>query len=386
MTAFDSAQISTPPGDRCRRALSPTDFAPVSLAARVGLWLILCLALLCLGGCAGPKFRLGTLPYPGIPVLHKVADPEKLGQHRYQSLIGLLDKEQERGIIYTREAGFIDVAHLRHTIDWTRAIGRQIAPAIADEAEELAFDGAFYTRVHLRFDYPPGWEALAPEQKRQLGRDLAILMAQQIAYALGTWHEIITWWGFSRVPFFPERRSAFTYDDGISHLIGLEIAGGVLREGGDDYGAAVTAAINEELARLGAVPPNVTRQAVQAVEGWWWNGGPLKRHVETGYGGQAIHPMRVPGFGDSGAGATFKLPSIADIDSHGLDLSGFYVLELEPKLSLWRRQIRPMLPWRPQRLVPERDIPPLMEVIRWEMRRTISPTVDVVEPRPPAGE
>lgn len=349
--------------------------------------ILLGLALLCASGCSGPKLRLGTLPYPGIPILHKVVDPEKLGQHRYQSYIGLLDKEQERGIIYTRRAGFIDIAHLRHTIDWTRAVALEIAPAIATEVPGVTFDGAFYTRVHLRFHYPPGWDELPADQRRELKRDVIILIAQRTAYALGAWHEIITWWGWSRVPLFPERRSSFTYDDTISHLVGMEIARHVLSEGEGSYNQAVTTAVNESLDRLDPVPPDVTRKAIQAVEGWWWNGGPLKRHLQTGYNGEIIHPMLVPAFASAdGDAEAYTLPTLADIDSHGLDLGGFYELELEPKISLWRREIRPILPWRPERLVPERDIPPLVEVVRWEMRREISPTVDFIEEQRPAGE
>src|SRR5690606_38835132 len=249
-------------------------------------------------GCNGPgqpTFRVGALPFHGL-MLHARADPERLGHHRYRSPTQFGDGEVGRGIIYTQKAGFVDVAHIRDTADWARYIADRVAPALREGASGIALGGSDHTRVHMRFEYPPGWWELPAAAREELIRELAIRCGQEGAYALTTWHELITWYDYGIIPLVSERPSAFTYDDVISHVIGLEVVGRALRDGEADYNAAMTRAMDEVIAELGPASPEQTRQAVLAVQGWWWKRGQaLKRHLDTGLDDGEVMPMGIEG-------------------------------------------------------------------------------------------
>src|SRR5262249_12707791 len=93
-----------------------------------GVWGIVGAALaaaMLTGGVADehtPRWRLGALPFPGPLSLYAAADATDLGMHRYTSWWERPFEEGEgaRGIMYTCRAGFLDLAHLRDAVDWTR--------------------------------------------------------------------------------------------------------------------------------------------------------------------------------------------------------------------------------------------------------------------------
>ena len=241
------------------------------------------LALLLLGGCSGsgatPRHRIGALPFPGTFTLYRAADPNDLGPHRYARTPRFFQPdERESGIIYTTRAGFLDVAHLRLTIDWTHYYARRVRAAIDARFERFALPALDGETFHVTLNYPDDWHDLDDAQRSALADELALRCGQRLAYQMMTWHELITWFGHRRVLLIDESPSAFTYDDGMSHAIGLRVAERALR-GSPDRGngavadgsrapidwrngdAAVTAALRAELADLGAVSQAQTDRA-----------------------------------------------------------------------------------------------------------------------------
>src|SRR5205085_1535201 len=104
--------------------------------------LVLLLLLLTLDtGCGGtppPHGRMGGLPFPGPWTLYGAANPERLGHHRYdQGLIPLPPYETDRGLVYTCKAGFLDLAHTRTAIDWTRYFADHVRAALKDKEKSL---------------------------------------------------------------------------------------------------------------------------------------------------------------------------------------------------------------------------------------------------------
>src|SRR5690349_16968818 len=106
---------------------------------RDGRILVVALALLlavptlvgCAGPADGPRDRLGALPFPGFFTLYSVADPARLGEHRYERTPRIFrPDETERGIIYTARAGFLDIAHVRITIDEVRFCAGRVRVAL----------------------------------------------------------------------------------------------------------------------------------------------------------------------------------------------------------------------------------------------------------------
>ena len=349
----------------------------------------LALALLLLGlvGCNAPgqpTLRMGALPFPGQG-LYTVADPADLGHHRYWTPFQFADGEVGRGIVYTEKAGFVDVAHVRDTADWTRYFADRIRPALAAGRTTLVVGGPDRSKLHLRFDYPPGWDDLAGSERRRVLDDVSLRAAQETAYAVASWHELITWYDYGVLPGVSERHSAFAYDDVMSHVLGLEVARRAIagvRAGEDDYNSCVTAALVQVLREQGASTPEQTKAATRAVRGdWWVDGVALKRHADLGLDDGRVVPMLVSA--GPGTPEEFALPRVADAASAGLDLSGFFSLEIEPRLKVYRRLLRGRLDGEPVRIVPARDIPRLMQTVQQEMRDEFGPLVNTVGPTPP---
>src|SRR6185295_8360402 len=66
-----------------------------------------------------PRDRIGSLPFPGAFTLYHASDPNFLGHHCYEHS-AVLAADEANGIVYTTRAGFIDLAHVRITIDTVR--------------------------------------------------------------------------------------------------------------------------------------------------------------------------------------------------------------------------------------------------------------------------
>lgn len=336
-------------------------------AARV---LSAALALVFVSGCAGPsapRGRLGSLPYPGLLTFYVALDPAALGRHRYEAFPPSWG-ERGLGLIYCRRAGFIDISHVRWTIDWTRYLALRARDALRRGDRTLTMDGPDHGTLRLTFDPPPDLDAATHDA-------LAITIGQRAAYDLGLWHEVISWHGYRSSGVWQEDRSAFTWDDLTAHLVGMEVAGRALAiefAAGSAADAAafdrdVTADLNRELADLGAVPPAETTAAARLVEGEWWRGSdPLKRFFDTGLSGAPVRPWLVSGvatFPEQPPWA-YTLPSLLDV--HGRDLSWSFAMEMEPHIRE-TADVLADLPDRPRWIRFDRDLPPLIAAVRRRM-------------------
>src|SRR5262245_17365441 len=160
-----------------------------------------------------------------------------------------MSADEADGIVYTRRAGFIDLAHVRITIDTVRYCTEQIRAAQArgeSSVTLMTLEGSAF-RVQ--------WEDAG-----DLHDELSLRLGQRVAYLMMTWHEVLTWFGYRTVSWIDESPSAFTWDDTMSHVIGLEVAGEVLRDGdsGRSFNDAVTVALRAKLKEVGIVAPPET--------------------------------------------------------------------------------------------------------------------------------
>ncbi len=109
------------------------------------------------------------------------------------------------------------------------------------------------------------------------GRDgeVAITLAQWAAFQISVWHEIVTWWSFESIKGFSEKVSAFSLEDLYSNAVGLRMAGGILRSqhvlSRQEWDSQMDAWIAVTLQRLGALPTDLGRRAMKAVDGRWWD-------------------------------------------------------------------------------------------------------------------
>jgi hypothetical protein len=323
-------------------------------------------------GCSGPekpRTRIGSLPFPGPFTLFHAVDPAALGRHSSEDTFFGGGDEEDRGTIYTCRAGFLDICHIRNIIDRTRYYALRLDEALArgDSFLTLPTTGPDKFRVTL--------EPLPPVASR---RDAAIDLALQLAWIDSCWHEIITWYGYKSTVIVPESQSAFTYDDTMSHVVGLAVAGRVLRESADwEFDDAVTRALDDELSRLGAVSVDECMRAIDLVHGEWWRGGTsIKRHVDLGFDDGVIEPWLVPAFAPCGdvAPAVYRLPPVARLarsstfDERSMSMNDGVAtarmdVSITPRLFEWPT-IRGLLIDRPTEVLPQRHFPKLMEAIR----------------------
>lgn len=218
------------------------------------------------GGCQSvhqkPPTRLGSLPFPGVTSLFAAAEPERLAPHYYRPrYMRLLEAEGDRGIVYTKQAGFVDISHAREAMDWTRYVAVQLANApVYEDRRTVAFS---FENVQVTVTTAAG-----------LSDDERIDVAAGVVYRLLVWHEVSTWLGYSMVPFVSERRSAFTPDDLTAHAIGVRVAKEVLREGPDlaMYEQRTGEALERAIARLEPMEADALGAFCGTLEGVWWSG------------------------------------------------------------------------------------------------------------------
>lgn len=264
--------------------------------------LLLIVSVTCTG-CTfgGPKTRLGSLPFPAALSLWDAADPSDLGEHIHEAgtFEGLA--ESSRGTVYTCKAGFVDVAHLRESADWTKFAYDEVLDALRQGKPYATFEDHYRAEYRIALNVPEVWSRYSADARRSEEERAARVAAQRIAYLAMTWHEVATWFGERIIPFIPEDRSSFTYDDTIAHIIGVRLGGEALgmvtRKEAPDFDQAMTIALNREMTRLGALSTEETYDAALAVEGKWWEGEDCtKRQLATGLDEGFMTPWIIHGF------------------------------------------------------------------------------------------
>jgi hypothetical protein len=217
--------------------------------------------------CAfGQDLRAEVGPVP-VPLYRNknIRGPEDVGPHGYDK--GELTREHN-GLVYTCRGGFIDIAHVRDNADRTLWLALEIARALpGGVALDLPEEGT--ARRVVVAPLPDGLLA-------QHGRwPVAAALASWADHQLGTWHEVVTWYGWQSTPGFSERLSAFSPEDIYSNILGANLAAGIVVDldmrSREQYDQAVQAWLHEALRRLGAVPEAQARAAMAAVDGRWWD-------------------------------------------------------------------------------------------------------------------
>jgi hypothetical protein len=92
---------------------------------------------------------------------------------------------------------------------------------------------------------------------------------------MSIWHEIVTWYGWSATGVFSEKASSFSPEDLYSNLLGIKIAGGVIRTGTARTDQLFNESMGEWMGvvfeRLHAVPTEAGKSAAEYVDQIWWD-------------------------------------------------------------------------------------------------------------------
>jgi Protein of unknown function (DUF4056) len=329
-------------------------------------------------GCASvpmPRPRLGSIPYPGVLNLFELCDPRVLGEHQYEMFVGP-GNEVEHCVMYTCKAGFLDISHIRDTVDLARYTEIRLERELLAGHTRFLLPTGGPSTLHVTLAYPVFWEAFDRREKARTAHELSIVMAERLAFLMGTWHEVLQWMGYRSSGVFAEDRSAFTYDDTMSHMVGVMVAGVALRDAGHGYDRAVTVAMRKVIDDLGAVPIAEASDAIGLVEGKWWrDGDPLKRYLDVGLDGDTIEPWLVSGLNACAPmrPPSYSLPSMTNVA--GRNFANFYAVAIEPGIgeASWLKRV---FGYQPALLDVKTDLPRVMAGIRKEMAATLGPNLD----------
>ncbi|MBS0191529.1 MAG: DUF4056 domain-containing protein [Phycisphaerales bacterium] len=327
-----------------------------------------------------PRDRLGSIPFPGVFTLYATADPNNLGQHRYEAWWDKLGQpaETSRGIMYTCRAGFIDLSHIRDSIDWTRFLCNRSRQALQSFGSGGSTPGFSFTLSDARYEIelhePDWWSRLSPAQREHLVAEASIVLGQRLAVIAATWHEIGTWFGQQTIPGVSEQNSAFTWDDATSHIIAAIVAGRALRSD-EPFDLAVTRELSIALEDLEVVDADCQARAVQMVYERWWKGGvAIRRDFETGLV-TPKHPWTVPDLDCCPRSSPLPLtvPSLQNVD--GYDLSSLLSFQIYPARSILRSALR-CDPDCPPCIRGEPDLLTAIETVRSQVLDRFGPDAD----------
>jgi hypothetical protein len=245
--------------------------------------------------------RLAFLPILGYRLVN-LKTIDEIGLHHYDSGVftlgseGHLVDEERNGLVFTCGGGFIDTAHVRDYADWTIYFASRLFERLASGTTiELPTEGGERRVVLERMD---------PELLlRQDPVSLTIAIAQWLAFQLSIWHEIATWYGWSAVPGYPEKLSAFSPEDLYSNLLGTKIAVAAAFERAARsetlYDRSVDAWLRAVVDFLGPASKETAIEAMRSLEGVWWSPAArlpdpsvvLRRNLSIG---ETITPWLVP--------------------------------------------------------------------------------------------
>jgi hypothetical protein len=245
--------------------------------------------------------RLAFLPILGYRLVN-LKTIDEIGLHHYDSGVftlgseGHLVDEERNGLVFTCGGGFIDTAHVRDYADWTIYFASRLFERLASGTTiELPTEGGERRVVLERMD---------PELLlRQDPVSLTIAIAQWLAFQLSIWHEIATWYGWSAVPGYPEKLSAFSPEDLYSNLLGTKIAAAAAFERAARsetlYDRSVDAWLRAVVDFLGPASKETAIEAMRSLEGVWWSPAArlpdpsvvLRRSLSIG---ETITPWLVP--------------------------------------------------------------------------------------------
>lgn len=227
-----------------------------------------------------PKMRIGRLPFPFGPFKVIYSDYPKLSKHGY-------DKAQEKlaGIIYLKDFGFVDLAHIRNTIDLTYMSYKQVRESLENKHSKVVLAGAEPSVFVLDLDYDSTWSQISREVKDKRVDELSVVLGGKLGLVIASWHEVLTSFGYTAT-LFPEFQSSFSFDDQNSHVLGAYVATRALtlmQSNSLSFDENVTLQLAEVLQEFNASSRADTVNVHNSVRSKWWvKNKILKRHVHIG--------------------------------------------------------------------------------------------------------
>jgi len=320
-----------------------------------------------------PHNRAGT--YPSPTVLTHFQDPFRLGSHHYE-----FNLSEKNGIVYTCKAGHIDIYHVREAADWTAFLAAKTFKHLSKDDTEFSFRLKEGSICFVRLTYPKFWAKMTQECKENAAYNISVGLGEYFSYIAGTWHEIVTWYGYKSGGIYPEFPSAFSWEDSFSNILGCHIGASALQDSEHTYDEAMTSALNSELEKLEVQPHEVARLAAESVEGIWFSGhlpgfvDMKKRNFDIGIDNGFVTPSIVPDICEcKGAKPQpYRVPTLDCLSAYGLSMK----FEIKPRE--WEKDkilsiIYPDKETRGNCIEPVKDFATIMNHIKKEAEKRYGP-------------
>ncbi|UKA12130.1 DUF4056 domain-containing protein [Photobacterium damselae] len=219
------------------------------------------------------KAEVGGVPVPFFSI-GNILGIEDLGSHVYNdgsqgvssSLLGM--GKETNGIVYTQKGGFIDIAHVRDTADFTFYLYQEIHSKLGSGTSIVLTPELRSRHVYLPKKDTHG---LTAQERQQISVELAGLMA----FRLAQWHEIAQWFGLESVGGFSELASAFSPEDLYSNMLGAKVAMNILQQqpsiSKQTFSQIFTQNLKAKLIALDIVSADKAKQKMASLDGQWWD-------------------------------------------------------------------------------------------------------------------
>ncbi len=315
-----------------------------------------------------PQARLAS--YASSTIATNFLSGGYLGQHSYRP-----NESEKNGIVYTCKAGHIDIAHVRKIIDWTAFLAAKTFDNMMKNKTKFKFKSKTPSLYFVKLDYPEYWKVLPDKQKEKIAYYISARLGQYLAYTESIWHEILTWFGYKCIGFYPEFQSAFSWEDTFSNVLGSHIAVMALQDTEHEFDKAVTLALDRELKRLGIQSSHTAKRAAEQVRGLWFSGDLFfidikKRNLDIGLDDGFITPCIIayPAECEGAAAQAYPVPNLAFLTKYGFSVR----FEIEPRE--WEKNrilsiVYPKAKDRRKRLEPVIHFAPIMDYIKKEAVR-----------------
>jgi hypothetical protein len=287
----------------------------------------LILGMISFAGCSvngGPRMRMGSYPASSLPT--KFMDANGLGSHSYGN--GLFE---HNGLVYTARGGHIDIAHLRIAADNTRNLSNKAKTHLLNSDTDFYFKlNVEPSQYHVTLVYPAYWKNLPEKYREKIAGKLSPELGQYFTYTMTTWHEVLTWFGFKCLFFLPEKKSAFSWEDIYSNLLGTRLGALALADKEHEYNEAMTILLNREMQELQIQPRATAIRAAKEMKNKYFDGQrslDRTRSMDIGLYDGYVTPVLVPGICSQAKPKSYPVPTLELLEKYGFSLT----LEIHPK-------------------------------------------------------
>jgi hypothetical protein len=275
-----------------------------------------------------PRGRIAC--YASATLRTNFIDPENLGPHGYR--FNWLEKN---GIVYTCRAGHVDIAHVRKNVDWTAFLAAKTLEKLRNNETAFSFKLREPSLYFVQLSYPKNWDDLSQAERENIAYDVSIRLGQYFTYTATTWHEILTWYGYKAVGFYPEFPSAFSWEDTFSNVLGTRIGAMALRDAEHGFNEAVTLILDRELRKLGVQTRRTAKLAAEKVRGKWFSTDLLffvqimGRNFDIGLDDGSVTAWIIPSVSgcEAAEAQTYPVPNLDFLSQYGFSMK----LEIEPR-------------------------------------------------------